>query len=451
MSEQNNNAKPISYKKLFGFFLPLAATPVMIGLTHSIINAALARLPYPEESIAVFTVVKSMVMIISAPTMMSLQLVVTYVEDCFSYKLIKRFVWIVGLILFASLLLPAYTPLGELILRNLIGLKTDHQIAFAYTALRIAAFLPLVQVLRNTQQGLAISLNRTRLLLPGIVLRIVSISIFLWYTVRTQMFTGIFAGNLSWVLGIGIEGLFITGYLIYSYNGIGQAVKQIPEQNKTKPVIREITGFFLPLGFMISLTAFVQPVIQSGIARGELPTTSLAAYGVSWGLVSMICGPLHLLHQISLNHTSGPEDNNWRSVFITSLLTGLAISLFILFISLSPVGCWLLKNIIGVSEEIALIARKVILAFSLFPLIRSFREIYWGLLMRRRRTGLIAVAKTVNIVVVILSIYLGIFYLSIQPAVFGALAFTIGEAVETFLIWYNGKQKSFFTGRFLNE
>lgn len=433
MSEQ---VKAISYKKLFRFFFPLAATPIMIGLTHSIINAALARLPFPEESIAVFTVVKGIVMIISSPTLMSLQLVVTYVDDRDSYKQIIRFTWAVGGILFSLLMLLAYTPLGEWIFRNMIGLTADNQISFAYAALRIACFLPLVQVLRNTHQGIAIAVRKTNFFVPGIVLRLIIISLFLWYAVRTRLVLGVVAGSLTWVTGIGIEGFFILGSLIYYFNNLDLAIEKMPKRNKDNPVLAEIVKFFIPLGLMISLGAFLQPIIQSGIARSNLATQSLAAYGVAWGLIATISGPIGMLHQLSLVYTEGTGDINWKPVMNFSLLTGLVLLLIISVIALSPLGNWLLIDVIGVSDEIARIAQRVLLAFALFPLIRSFRESYWGLLMNRRTTSLIGIAKIVNIVVVASTIFFGILKLSVQPAVFGALAFTLGEGVESILIWY---------------
>lgn len=426
----------VSFGSLLKFFLPLATTPLMIGLAHSIINTALARLPYPEASLAAFTIVRSIVMIIATSSLLNTQLVVSFLEGQQSYNYLKKFSWIMGFILFSILVVISYTSLGRWIMTNLIGLKGQREIEFGYKALRVACFLPLMQTLRNFYQGIALSLKKTRLYLPGIILRLIVITVFLWWSVKTQAVPGVIAGSLTWVAGIGIEGIFIFISLIFYYGSIKNSLKKLPRKSDNRPLLSEIIRFFLPLAVMMTVTAFLQPVIQGGIARGLSPTLSLAAYGVGWSLVALIAGPLRSLHQVALVFTDSLADNNWHQIKLFSLYIGLFLSLVIIILSLTPAGFWVLNSIIGVSVEIANISQKVMLAFGLFPLVSSFREAYWGVLMKQRNTNYIGLSKSINLLTVFSTLLIGIKYIHLEPAVIGALALTAGEIADSILIWY---------------
>src|SRR6056297_2714985 len=198
--------KKVTYRQLINFFTPLAVLPVMISLTHTVINSALARMPLPELSIAIFTVVKSIVSIINSPTMMSRHLIVSMVNDKSNYKVARKFLWVMTFILSLVLLLLGITPVGEWIFKNIIGLESS-EISLASFALLILVFLPLTVTLRNTYQGIVTALKRTEINLPGVIIRLLAICIFLWWVVKSNILSGVIAGSLAWVVGIALEGI----------------------------------------------------------------------------------------------------------------------------------------------------------------------------------------------------------------------------------------------------
>jgi hypothetical protein len=147
-----------------------------------------------------------------------------------------------------------------------------------------------------------------------------------------------------------------------------------------------------------------------------------------------------MLHQLSLVYTDRIGDPNWGKIKVFSIVAGLIVSVVMITVALTPIGYFILHRIIAVSKQVADLAQQTILAFSLYPLIRAFREAYWGILMRQRSTSLIAGAKIANLIIVSTTVLisLSIFSLSatIPAAVIGAIAFTLGELIETIYIWY---------------
>jgi hypothetical protein len=281
------------------------------------------------------------------------------------------------------------------------------------------------------------------LIVPGVVLRVVGISIFLLWVVKTNSIEGVIAGCLAYVIGIALEGIFILGGLKFSLGSIIKAVKKMPPSDFDKENLDyyKIFKFFLPLAFTMMITMLIQPVIQSGLARSSSPVRSLAAYGVSWTLVTLIAGPLRMLHQNSLVYQNSKE--NMKKIKIFNLTMGAVTSVIVIIFALTPIGYYVLHNLIAVSHDITLLAQKVILAFAVFPFARSFRETYWGMMMKKRSTPVIAKAKGLNLFAVILSLFilLGLvnIYFNIEPAVLGAVGFTVGEFLESFIIKRNSK------------
>lgn len=434
---------PLNYHILIKFFLPLAVFPILVALSHTIINSALARMSSPELSIAVFTVVKSVTNIINAPSIMTRQLFTSVIEDKRSYYLARNFAFVLMFILFGLIMSLSITPLGDFVFKHIIGLQSQKEVNLATSAMMVTAFLPIAVVLRNAYQGIATGLKKTLLILPGVVLRVISIVVFLGWVVKTNIINGVIAGCLAYVMGIALEGVFILGGLKYNSGSIIDAANKMPPSDfdKEKLDYYKIFKFFLPLAFTIMITMFIQPVIQSGLARSSSPVRSLAAYGVSWTLVTMLAGPLRMLHQITLVHHN--SDENMRKIKIFNFSLGVLTSVIIVIFALSPIGYYVLRNLIAVSHDITLLAQKVILAFAIFPLARAFRETYWGMMMKKRTTQVIAKAKGLNLFAVILSlmILLGFIniYFNIEPAVLGAVVFTIGEFLETFIIKKNSK------------
>ncbi|MFW6251916.1 MAG: hypothetical protein ACOC27_01625 [Halanaerobium sp.] len=426
----------ITYQDLFKFFLPLAVMPLIIGVVHNSVNASLARLPYPELTLAIFAVAKGITNNIKSPIHMARQTVTSLVDDRESFNFVSRFIFSLAVLFFLMLAALGFTPLGGFVFKNLIGLKDPREIAFAYQALRIMAFIPLVESLRNIFQGLAISLKKTKLLTPAVVVRIIVILSLLYIVTTTEIVSGITAASGVWFAGIAIEFLVVFFALRYSVGSIREITSALPQNVSKKVNLKRILRFFIPIAVMAFLARFVQPVVQSGIVRSSITRYDLAAYGVSWTLVMIFVGPLDMLHQCSLVFARQLNNKNWRRIVIFSLLVGLTASLILVLLAFTPLGDFVLESLISVSAEISALVKKVILAFILFPVIRAFRETFWGVMMQQQTTNIIAVAKIVGLIFVVLVFLFFALTTEINAAIIAALALTAGEAADAFTISY---------------
>lgn len=119
----------------------------------------------------------------------------------------------------------------------------------------------------------------------------------------------------------------------------------------------------------------------------------------------------------------------------------MAMSASILTVSWTPVGPWLFGTVLGIPPGVVPIALRTCAALALFPVIASWRESYWGVLMKEQRTSVIGMAKVANLTTVFTVVLLLFGPLQgavpFYPSVIGALAFTLGESVEAITVWWH--------------
>lgn len=436
----------VTYSRLLRFFIPLGAMPLLIASTHTIMDSTLARLPAAEVNLAIFAIVKMLTNAIKSSDVMTRRTTTSLVDSRQSFRQVMTFSWSLCLVLLALTVSLAYTPAGGWVLQHVIGLDDPAQIELAYTSMKIAAFLPIVEVFRNSIQGIAVGLERTNILAAGTALRLILVSGFLVWVVGTNAMAGIVATSLAWTVGIGIEGVIVFVYMWYRFGSLGDAAEQMPARNHTALTTLDILKFFMPIAITITITSWLQPIIQSGLARSVSPTQSLAAYGVAWGLVFLISGPVRVAFQCSLVFTDGLDDPNWPIVQRFNLLVGAFASGVLLLWGLTPVGTFLVETLMAVPASVAAMVRPTLAAFSLLPLVRAWRESYWGILLNYRDTNIIGIAKVANLLVVVtlLVLLFGLFRAGafVVPPVAAAIAYILGNALETVTIWrYTVRQR----------
>ena len=87
-----NSSTDLTYKKIFYFWLPLAATWIMMSIEGPFLAALIARSLEPKFNLAAYGVAYSLALIIEAPVIMIMSASLALVKDSQSfYKLRNSF------------------------------------------------------------------------------------------------------------------------------------------------------------------------------------------------------------------------------------------------------------------------------------------------------------------------------------------------------------------------
>ncbi len=420
-----SNGKRPSYKEIACFFLPLSATNLMLTLSHSIVNAGVARTSNPEVALAAYALARSLVRMIENPVFMVRQTVASLVKDQESYRQVRRFVYILTACVMAVIALLGFTPLGLWVLETVMGASPEVA-AESHMALGILFLLPFAAVTRNLYHGIAIISRQTMMVPKSSLIRLVLMSGLIFSLALYTELPGAVSASISFV------GAFMAEAMLMRWRAkpLLRDGSVLPKRGTKKLAVGSIARFFLPLVLTTLVATAFGPLINAGLARSMNPTIALSAFAVGNALGQIFVAPMNMLHQCTLAFTS-------VGVPITYMITrrfviGFAMiaSVLLAVISFSPIGTFLLETLIGISGEAAESAQKVMQVKSLLPLALGWREYLWGIFMQQHMTKLIGSGKAVNLVVLVGVLSFLLVGRIGNPAAAGAWGMVIGEFAE---------------------
>ena len=197
------------YLKILKTWLPLAASWLLMGIEMPMITAVMARLAHPEISLAAHgAVVFPIALIIEAPIIMLLAASVALCKDWDSYRRIYRFMMLTGFILTVIHLLIAFTPLFDVLVRQILGVP-EEIIEPARIGLRLITPWTWSIAYRRFQQGVLICFGHSDAVGVGTLVRL--------GTDVAVLGAGLWIGTIpGYVIGALAQGLSTLSEAIYA-------------------------------------------------------------------------------------------------------------------------------------------------------------------------------------------------------------------------------------------
>lgn len=163
---------PLTYRELFWFHLPLAATSLLILLVQPLVTFSLARLDQPTLSLAAWPLVFQIMLIARAPAMALPEVVIALSEGESTFRPLRRFTRNLVIFNTVAILLFVFTPLVNFYLLTIQD--TILPVAeMARQGLQLFFLLPALYILISWVRGLLISNRTTRLVNAGMAVNLV--------------------------------------------------------------------------------------------------------------------------------------------------------------------------------------------------------------------------------------------------------------------------------------
>jgi hypothetical protein len=176
--------------------------------------------------------------------------------------------------------------------------------------------------------------------------------------------------------------------------------------------------------------------LTGGMARVPRATETLAAFGLAFGLSTILSGPLYQARQLGL----AMIDNRLQLVTGTRfiLLVGVILSALTAMIGLEGLGRWLVEDVHGITPHLADQAQNALLLLSPLALVNGLARYYSGLLARFRRTDLVSVSSIGGIIVRIGSVFafLNEPFVQETPILLPVIVTILGTMVEFLILWW---------------
>lgn len=419
----------VNTKALLSFFLPLAASSMMMMGSHSIISSALARTANAAVALAAYSVAQSVSVMFESPCHNIRRMAIALLDDKASYNAIRGASLIIFGLVLSSVLLIAYGPLGPFIFVKLLGISGELYPEVIST-FRLFLVFPVVSTLRAFYQGLIIKRRKTYIITINMVLRLILMLIAAQILPRLPGIPGGGVGAILLAIGVGSEAILatITAFTWKKTLGDEPSGGQAPLSN------RSVLLFYLPLAAASVIENFAKPLINSGLARTASPELAIAGYQVAYSFAWIFVGIAFNIHQVVIVFANDAASLVKVRRFVWAV--GLITTCSLLLLTLTGGTGWIIENVIGVDAAIRQTAVNNVIVLAFMPLTFCLSEFFAGMLIVGRQTSSVTVSKLMNTAgVAVATFSIAAFLPQLAPYIAG-LATLFGSIVEGIIAYW---------------
>ena len=418
----------ISFKKIFIFWVPLAATWLMMSVEGPFLAAIIARLVEPKFNLAAYGVAFSFALIIEAPVIMIMSASTALVEDNESFIKLRNYTYFLNIAITGLMLIFLIPSVFDFIAMDLIGLPANVS-HLTYLATLVLLPWPGAIGYRRFYQGILIRNNLTRRVAYGTVIRLFSMALTALSLYIDGRLPGVVVGAAALSAGVVTEAIASR---IMSY----RIVRELRKSGvSTAPIsYQSITKFYYPLAMTSILALGVHPLVTFFVGQSRFAIESLAILPVINSLV-FIFRSIGLSYQEVAISLVGKNLENYRPIRNFAAMLAFLVVFFLTLIAFTPLADIWLFDISGLTRNLTDFARLPLQIMCIMPGLSVLLSLQRAMLVSTRETGPITWATAMEVTGIILVMFIGISYFDLIGAVAATSALIVGRlAANTYMI-----------------
>ncbi len=162
---------PLSQRAIWQFHAPLAATTLLTLLAQPLTAAALARLPVPVATLAVWPVVSIVLLVMRGWGLALQEITVSQAKNPDARLALARFALLVGIVTSLVTIVLAISPLLDMYLGRVLHLPADLW-GYAHVGVGAGVLLPLITALGSHTGGLLVAGGQTQYRYRGMAINL---------------------------------------------------------------------------------------------------------------------------------------------------------------------------------------------------------------------------------------------------------------------------------------
>jgi hypothetical protein len=203
------DAEPLSYRKISLFYYPLALTALLSLGVQPVITFFVGNSRAALESLAVLPVIYGLVFLFRSIGLAYQEVGIALIGDHFEgYVQLRRFASGLGLALTAGLCLIAWTPLSTVWFHQISGLATELT-RFALLPTRILSILPGLAVWISFQRAMLVNLKATSHVTWATAIEVAGVILVLTVSINLFDLVGATAACLALTVGRSCANLYL--------------------------------------------------------------------------------------------------------------------------------------------------------------------------------------------------------------------------------------------------
>jgi Na+-driven multidrug efflux pump len=427
------------------FYVPVVFANFIASFIYPIFSSGISKFPDVHESLAAFSVSRSLYFVFASLILVLSQTVVALVKDDHSYKLMKKFIFSILVISFGVFVIVGATPLSRLVFRDMMGVE-DKFMAHTRRSFLIFSLLTILSGLNLSLQGLTIITKRTMNILYAMIAQIAVVYLSLLGLSKLLIFDGASSATISYIIGTAasVAVLYFLTYRHFRETLSASVVLQEDiDKDKAAPLsVKSILLFYLPLVFGMIISNNVITFINAALTRSHDAVLFVGAFDIGWSVAWLALGCVQAAHQVPLVYLRRGETNTYKKTAQFLLVLGLICSLAIAVLGFTPAGSFVLISLMGIPHDVSEQVIGLLKALTLLPLLQIIRQYFWGVLMAHKDTGPVTWGKVIHLLTIILFIQQGSYLKFNNPAAAIGIGMLIAEFVE--IIYFLIRTKKYF-------
>ena len=413
--------RELTQKDIFSFWIPLAATWLMMSVEGPYLSALIARLAEPKFNLAAYGIAFSLALIIEAPVIMMMSASTALVKDYHSFKQLRKFNYILSLCLTATMIVFILPPIFYFVTEDLIGLPRE---VSYLTHLAVMILIPWPGAIgyRRFYQGILIRNNLTRLVAYGTIIRLTSMSLTAFILYMFTDVSGVVVGASALSTAVICEAiaskLMVKQFLV--------KLKAQVSEFQNELTMKEIIRFYYPLALTSILTLGIQPFVTFFIGQSRMAIESFAVMPVVTSFVFIFRG-LGLSYQEVVVALIGDNMGNFDQLKRFALKLASFVAGTLMLIAFTPLAEIWFRDVSGLSESLTDFAKLPLMIMSFFPAFTVLISFQRAVLVKANETKQITYGTAIEFVGIIIVVAVCIKFFSLVGAVAATIAFVIGR------------------------
>jgi hypothetical protein len=408
--------------RIFRFWLPLAATWLMMAVEGPFLAAVIARLAEPTYNLAAYGVAFSLALVVEAPVIMIMSAATALARNRLSYIRLRTFTHALNAGVTLAMVVALLPPVFNTIAYGLIGLPPEVA-SRTHIALLILLPWPAAIGIRRLYQGVLIRHRLTRRVAYGTVVRLAAMFGTAFVLARDGRLEGAWVGAVALTMGVSCEA--VTSRFMAS--GALRKLMAVPgDATGAAASWVALTRFYYPLALTTLLSLGIHPVVTFFVGNSRMSLESLAVLPVIGSLV-FIFRSVGLAYQEVVIALIGDGQEGYVPLRTFGIFLSLGVAVGLSLIAWTPLAEVWFRDISGLTDELAAFALAPTRILGVIPGLTALLSFQRAVLVIRTTTNRITWATIIEVVGVVAVMWISISFFNAIGAVAAAAALLIGR------------------------
>ena len=416
-----DNKNTLSYGQIFRFWLPLAATWLMMSVEGPFLAAIIARLAAEKVNLAAYGVAFAFALIAESPVIMLMSASTALCRDRESYRKLRNFSLILSMGVTLALAIFLLPPIFNLVILRLIGLPAEIANLIHISLLFLLPWPGAIGI-RRFYQGILIVRHQTKRIAVSTLARLITMSGSALILFFYSSLPGATIGAISLAGGVVAEAL-LTRYL--ARHAITEVLQTEPKSEQQLGY-REIWDYYLPLALTPFIGLSIHPLVTFFLGKSRDPLESLAVMPVIYGL-TFVFRAIGLSYQEVAIALLGENRNNYLKVRNFAVILGISTSACLSLIAFTPLSQIWFRDLSGLNDLLTNFATLPLQIMAIFPALTVLICFQRSVLIVTRVTNPISIATAIEAVGIFSVLLIAMLYFPLPGVVAASIAYVIGR------------------------